>query len=171
VTDMKNGTIYEDDIHYIDSNMYEQIKNYTISKDDLYITIAGTIGQIGIIPDKFDNVNLTENAAKIVFNNSLINKLWLKAFLSSTFAQLQFSEKTTTKTSQPKLALTRISTALIALPPLETQGAIVQKLENMMESLKELEIEIIQNEKLSDILMQAVLKETFEVKLEEEIIN
>jgi type I restriction enzyme S subunit len=110
VTDMKNGTIYEDDIHYIDSNMYEQIKNYTISKDDLYITIAGTIGQIGIIPDKFDNVNLTENAAKIVFNNSLINKLWLKAFLSSTFAQLQFSEKTTTKTSQPKLALTRIST-------------------------------------------------------------
>ena len=40
-----------------------------------------------------------------------------------------------------------------------------------MESLKELEIEIIQNEKLSDILMQAVLKETFEVKLEEEIIN
>ncbi len=38
---------------------------YTISKRDLYITIAGTIGLVGEIPDSLDGANLTENAAKL----------------------------------------------------------------------------------------------------------
>ena len=94
---MKNGTISENDIHYIDNDMYEKIKNYTISKNDLYITIAGTIGEVGVVPERFDNMNLTENAAKFVFNNSLINKYWLKYFLISNFCQKQFSKKTKKK--------------------------------------------------------------------------
>ena len=34
---------------YIDF-CFEHIKNYTISVDDVYISIAGTIGLVGIIP-------------------------------------------------------------------------------------------------------------------------
>ena len=66
VSDMKNSSVRLDDIHYITEDIYQQIKAYTISKNDLYITVAGTIGAVGEIPDELDNANLTENADKIV---------------------------------------------------------------------------------------------------------
>jgi len=83
VTDMKNGSVSNNDIHYIDEKMFEAIKQYTISKNDLYITIAGTIGEVGEVPEMFDGANLTENAAKFVFNNELISRSWLKNILIS----------------------------------------------------------------------------------------
>ena len=43
VADMKNGTVLLNDIKYVPDSIYPQIKNYTISKDDVYITVAGTI--------------------------------------------------------------------------------------------------------------------------------
>lgn len=162
VTDMKNGTISENDIHYIDNDMYEKIKNYTISKNDLYITIAGTIGEVGVVPERFDNMNLTENAAKFVFNNSLINKYWLKYFLISNFCQKQFSKKTKKKTAQPKLALSRIKTSLLPIPPLDEQKAIVGKVKSLMQKCKKVELEIIQNEQHANMLKQAVLNEAFQ---------
>lgn len=76
VTDMKNGTIISSKLKYISEEVFQIIKSYTISKDDLYITIAGTIGDVGIIPEEFDNMNLTENAAKIV--NYQVDKIFLK---------------------------------------------------------------------------------------------
>ena len=45
VSDMKNGTVDLSDIQYISEDVYQQIKAYNISKDDLYITVAGTIGR------------------------------------------------------------------------------------------------------------------------------
>ena len=47
VADMKENTVKTDDIHYISESIYQKIKSYTISTEDLYITVAGTIGSIG----------------------------------------------------------------------------------------------------------------------------
>ena len=66
VADMKQYSVRNNDVHYISKEIYSLIKNYTISKDDLYITVAGTIGVVGEIPIEFDGANLTENANKIV---------------------------------------------------------------------------------------------------------
>lgn len=65
VTDMKNHSINMDDLKYISEEVYLHIKNYTISQDDLYVTIAGTIGVTGEVPAKLDGMNLTENAVKV----------------------------------------------------------------------------------------------------------
>lgn len=65
VADMKENTVKTDDIHYISESIYQKIKSYTISTEDLYITVAGTIGSVGEIPKVFDNANLTENADKM----------------------------------------------------------------------------------------------------------
>ena len=64
VADMKQYSVRNNDVHYISKEIYSLIKNYTISKDDLYITVAGTIGVVGEIPIEFDGANLTENANK-----------------------------------------------------------------------------------------------------------
>lgn len=74
VTDMRDKTIIEDDIKYISEKTFQKIKDYTISSDDVYITIAGTIGLCGTIPKKFDGASLTENAAKIIIKNKKKSK-------------------------------------------------------------------------------------------------
>ena len=66
VTNMKDGAIIEENLKYIDEQTQKVIKQYIISSDDLYITIAGTIGDVGSVPDRFSGMNLTENAAKII---------------------------------------------------------------------------------------------------------
>ena len=126
VADMKENTIKTDDIHYISESIYQKIKSYTISTEDLYITVAGTIGSVGEIPKVFDNANLTENADKIVFKG--ICKKFLMYCLLSNFVQSQI-KKCTTKVGQPKLAIVRIEDLVIPLPPIIEQYRIVHKIE------------------------------------------
>ena len=126
VADMKENTVKTDDIHYISESIYQKIKSYTISTEDLYITVAGTIGNVGEIPKVFDNANLTENADKIVFKG--ICKKFLMYCLLSNFVQSQI-KKCTTKVGQPKLAIVRIEDLVIPLPPIKEQYRIVHKIE------------------------------------------
>lgn len=172
VTDMKNGSISNNDIHYIDEKMFEAIKQYTISKNDLYITIAGTIGAVGVVPEMFDGANLTENAAKFVFNNELISRSWLRNILSSKHSQLQFLDKTKKVTAQPKLALTRIATTLIPLPPLPEQKRIVAEIEKQLAKTKQLKEHIIANQQATEQLLKALLHQAFEVReVEERVVE
>lgn len=136
VTDMKNGTVNDSDLRYIDKDIYKQIKRYVISKEDVYITIAGTIGAVGVIPEKFDGANLTENAAKLVFRG--FEKEYLVIALQSGFLQKQFL-KEVNQMAQPKLALKRIETSLLPIPPIEEQHRIVAKVDELMSLCDQLE--------------------------------
>ena len=129
ITDLKNGTIIDSDLKFISSRVQKSISKYTISSDDLYITIAGTIASVGIVPTKFDGQNLTENAAKIVFKG--ISKKFLFYALNTSDAQNQLLAKVT-QMAQPKLALKRISGVQIPIPPLEEQKHIVDKIDEII---------------------------------------
>lgn len=136
VADMKNGTILENDIKYISSEIYEKIKNYYIESDDIYMTIAGTIGRVGTVPEKFNGANLTENASKIKCYH--VSKEYIFRILNSDFVQKQISDKTK-KVGQPKLALNQIESLVLPIPPLEEQHRIVAKVNKIMHYLDELE--------------------------------
>ena len=124
VTDMKNNTIITSDLRFIADDVYEKIKNYIISKDDLYVTIAGTIGVVGEVPDELDGMNLTENAVKIT--DITINKTFLCLLIQSEFVQQQFIDKTH-QVAMPKLALERILSTLIPICSISEQSSIVSR--------------------------------------------
>ncbi|MCF0212375.1 MAG: restriction endonuclease subunit S [Bacteroidales bacterium] len=130
VADMKNESVNTDDLHYISDEIYEKIKRYTISKDDIYITVAGTIGNVGTIPETLDGANLTENADKIVF--SLISKEYLLRVLQSPTVQIQI-RNAITKVGQPKLAILRIEQFIIPIAPLNEQHRIIKKLNKSLQ--------------------------------------
>ncbi|NEU74760.1 hypothetical protein PI95_019910 [Hassallia byssoidea VB512170] len=136
VTNMKNGTIVNEGLKYIDEDVYQAIKNYIIEKEDLYISIAGTIGQVGEVPDFCHQMNLTENAARIIFKE--LNKKYFLTALNSNIVQSQFKEKTNQQ-AQPKLALKRIADAIIPLPPLAEQKRIVEKCDRLLSTCDEIE--------------------------------
>ena len=152
VTDMKNGSISETALKSISETVQHQIARYTINKEDLYITIAGTIGQIGEVPDSLDGQNLTENAAKIVFRG--LNKQFFQLALSSDLVQEQFLEKTK-QMAQPKLALKRISGARFCLPPLAEQRRIVAKVNQLMTLIDQLGAQLQQRGTLQAALARA----------------
>ena len=129
VTDMKGNTLINNKLHYISDRVYEMIKSYTIGKDDLYLTIAGTIGEVGIVPKEFDGMNLTENAVKLT--DIKIDKHFLLYSIMSPHVQNQFIDKTKI-VAQPKLAIERIVTALLPVPPLAEQKRIVAEIEKIL---------------------------------------
>ncbi len=50
VRDLANGTLNISGVLFIDDKTYEDISRYIITKDDVYISIVGTIGLVGTIP-------------------------------------------------------------------------------------------------------------------------
>ena len=126
VTDMKNFTIVDDDIRYITDDLFEGIKKYTISEDDLYLTIAGTIGRVGSIPHKYSGMSLTENAVKLT--NIKIDKSYLMYYLASYGVQRRIS-LFVHQLAQPKLSIENIRSIHIQYPSLEEQRKLVATLE------------------------------------------
>ncbi len=129
VSDMKNGGVSMDSLLYVPTDIYPSISRYIINKEDVYITVAGTIGRVGRIPQEIDGANLTENADRIVFQ--LMNQDWLIKCLESQLIQQQIIDATT-KVGQPKLAIKRIQELLLPLPPLAEQKRIVARLEEIL---------------------------------------
>ena len=136
VTNMKNRTILFDDLKYIDDAVFQEIRNYTISSDDLYLTIAGTIGDVGEIPQEVSGMNLTENAAKL--KDIGCNRLYLMYSLLSTNSQEHFSSKFH-QVAQPKLSIETASSTLLPLPPLAEQQRIVTEIERWFTLIDQIE--------------------------------
>jgi type I restriction enzyme S subunit len=127
VKDFTERGLSRNDIKYIDEETYRTVKNYTITNEDIYISIAGTIGRVGIVPADYSYSNLTENAAKICNIKPVVNKYFLLHFLQSTDGQKQIASRMV-GTSQPKLALFRIKEIHFALPPQHIMNELGEKL-------------------------------------------
>ncbi|OXA98201.1 hypothetical protein B0A75_14755 [Flavobacterium oncorhynchi] len=163
VTDFGNQTISLEKLKYLERDTQLAIKNYTISSQDIYISIAGTIGLTGIIPEKLNGANLTENAAKITELKDC-DKKYLSLFLSSVDGQSQIKQNTKT-TTQPKLSLYRIADILIPLPSIKVQAKIVSKIEELFSELDKGIQDLKTSQQQLKIYRQSVLKWAFEGKL------
>jgi len=135
VSDMKDGTVIQNGLLYVPEDIFNSISKYIIKKEDVFITVAGTIGRIGKIPPELDGANLTENADRLVFSS--LNQDWMIFLLQSSFIQNQIAE-VTTKVGQPKLAIARIEKLLIPLPPLNEQTRIVEQIAVIFSQMKKL---------------------------------
>lgn len=142
VTDFDSNSVDVNNIKYIDEETYKILDNYKISINDIYISIAGSIGKVGIIPEILNGAILTENAAKIT-NIILQNQIYLLYILCSEFCQNQMKESAIA-TTQSKLALFRIANIKLPLPPLAEQQRIVERIESLFAKLDETK-ETLQN--------------------------
>ena len=133
VSDMTDGGVSTDRLLYVPEDIYPSISRYIINKADVFITVAGTIGRVGKIPDELDGANLTENADRLVLAG--VNQDWLIKVLQSGMIQEQIAQATT-QVGQPKLAIARIERFLIPLPPLAEQHRIVQRIAELLPLVK-----------------------------------
>ena len=166
VSDMKDGYVSTEKLHYVPNDIYEKISNYIITKEDVFITVAGTIGRVGKIPHELDGANLTENADRLVF--SIINQDWLIKALQSNLVQQQI-KNVTTKVGQPKLAINKIQMIVIPIPPLAEQKRIVENIEELLPLVEKYEkawtrLEEL-NKKFPFDMKKSILEEAIKGKL------
>lgn len=165
VTDFKNRGIYLENLKYISDEVAEKIKNYRITSKDIYLSIAGTIGKVGIIPKEVENSFLTENACKLV-NISNMEQKYLLNLLETSLIKKEI-KNSITSSGQPKLAIFRIGNFPIPLPPLEEQKRIVEKLDSLFEKTQKIK-EIIEEVKEKMISKrEAILSKAFTGELTE----
>ncbi|EAM6622460.1 restriction endonuclease subunit S, partial [Salmonella enterica] len=150
---------------YLEEYIQKSISRYTVSSGDLYITIVGAcIGDAGIIPDVYNNANLTENAAKICNLNENIFNRFLSLWLRSSYLQDIINSEIKSG-AQGKLALARIKSLPLILPPLQEQHEIVRRVEQLFAYADTIEKQV--NNALTRVnsLTQSILAKAFRGEL------
>lgn len=157
------GSVDLQNIRYISKKVYEQIARYKIFKEDLYISIAGTIGKTGIVPPELDGANLTENACRLVLNENVNNKYLY--YFTKTNSFLDQAGLSTRTTAMPKMALIRLKEIEVPVPNMTEQLKLVEKFEILGKQTQKLQ-ELYRNKlKMLEELRQSILKQAFEGKL------
>jgi type I restriction enzyme S subunit len=128
IVDFKNGSVDIRNLKFLTEEQHIRLNRYIITSNDVYISIAGTIGLVGSVPEELNGAHLTENAARLILNTNRLYRQFLVVALQSDMVQAQIQARAT-KTSQPKLALARIKEIPIPLPLLDEQREIARMLQ------------------------------------------
>lgn len=155
VSDMRPGTVDRSDIRFVPVEAFPAIGRYRIYKEDIFISVAGTLGIVGKVPPELDGANLTENAdriTKITCSQDYLLHVLMSPLIQGTIDSLQ------TVGAQPKLALTRIRKFVIPLPPTKAeQEGIAVVLSDMDAEIATLEANLAKARQLKQGMMQALL--------------
>lgn len=155
VIDMNMGYLNLSNIMYVPENVQPMISKYIISKNDIYISVAGTLGLVGKIPEELDGANLTENANRIT--EIQCNRDYLMYYMMSPLIQ-NVIEAERTIGAQPKLALQRIRDFYIVLPgDNREQTAIATALSDVDSLVSALTKKIEKKKAIKQGLMQQLL--------------
>ncbi|MCY3019565.1 MAG: restriction endonuclease subunit S [Planctomycetota bacterium] len=154
VADMRPGTVSLSDIKFVPESVFPAIKRYRIFCEDIFISVAGTLGLVGKVPKGLDGANLTENADRIT--NITCSQDYLLHVLMSPLIQ-NAVDSIQTVGAQPKLALTRLRKFAIPFPTLREQSAIAEVLSDMDAELAALEQRRDKTRALKQGMMQELL--------------
>jgi len=135
ITDFKGHKIDLSNIMYVDEDTQKVISKYTVNKQDIILSIVGTLGLCAIVPNELDNANLTENCVKLAFDKTKMDTKFLYYHLISPDTQ-ELIKSLDVGSTQPKLPLYNIKKVDILLPPLPEQKAIAEVLSSLDDKIE-----------------------------------
>jgi len=103
-TDVKNLKINLDTAVKITREIHHAIQNYQLKQDDIAITVVGTIGKVGILEEKAEVCDFTENIARVRIKDKNIDPIFLLHYLNSEYGRMQ-TERFSVSSLQYKLSL------------------------------------------------------------------
>ena len=156
VKDMYQGGVNQSEIRYVPEQAFPAIQNYRIYSEDIFISVAGSLGIVGVVPQQLSGANLTENADYIT--DLKCDRDYLKYYLMSESIQKVIQLIQTTG-AQPKLALGRIANFVISIPQdINEQRAIAGALSDVDGLLNALEALIAKKRAIKQATMQQLLR-------------
>ena len=160
---IKNGFIDFKDVKYVSVDDYNRISNNRkIKKDDMLITMIGTIGEVAIVENEIDFYG--QNLYLLRMNNEIILNKYYYYYITSNKIKRTLVEKRNTS-SQGYIKAGSIENLLIPIPPLEVQDEIVRILDNFTALTAELTAELTARKKQYSWYRDYLLKFENKVKM------
>lgn len=151
--DLVNGSITTDSIKYIDRQIGVGFQKTELTGRELLITVRGTTGITALTDERFSGMNVTRGIAVIRYNATLVNPIYLNAYLQSDESQRYIQENTRGATLK-QINLSDLRVQRILVPPLELQNqfaAFVEKTDRTKAAVKQV---LAKAETLKKALMQ-----------------
>jgi type I restriction enzyme S subunit len=126
---------FDREIRYISKEQHKELRKCQPKPNDVLLTKVGTIGIANVIPEDAPEFNIFVSVAKIEPKEG-INPYFLKAFLNSSFGQIQMN-RVVKGISQPDLHLIDIKKIKIPIPPRPIQDRIAEIMEDAYKQRKE----------------------------------
>jgi type I restriction enzyme S subunit len=126
-------------------------------------TGLGTLGRINVYPkiELYNKVVADSHVTVIRPLKEFVCSKYLYLWFAGPIVQSEINNKSTGSTKQTELNITTVREYIVPLPPLNEQKRIVEKVDQLMALCDELEKNIEQSKKDSELLMQSVLQEAF----------
>jgi|GEM_PF-6957356 len=115
-SDVEHGKILEEQVVYMNEKAFNSIEKYQLKHNDVILTIAGTIGKLGIAKNPI-NYGVTENVALITsLNEEKVLPDFLLYLFMSSFMQFQM-RKEMSELRQQKLSIEKVRILRVPEPP------------------------------------------------------
>jgi type I restriction enzyme S subunit len=147
------------------SNFSESYSNYQVFTGDMILALTRPYIADGLkisrCPESYNGALLNQRVAAIRSIDGGINPDFAFLFLGSDFVLRDYQAEFESKGQQPNLKSSHVTHLRFPLPPLAEQAAIVERVEALIATCRELETEIERSRTHAADLLQAVLKEAF----------
>lgn len=158
-SDVKPGFIDFENVRTVSSEIESDYARTRLKGGEILINIRGTLGGVAIVPNEVRGHNIAREVAMIPFHKSLNKVYFMHALLSPFFwATIQSNLR---GAIYKGINLGALREFLIPMPPLDEQAEIVDRVEALMETCRDLELEIEQSRIHATDILQSVLKEAF----------
>ena len=114
VRDVGQRSLPREGIEYVPDDVFPSISRYIVQRDDVVLSIVGTIGALSIVDSFYDYASLTENCVKLT-GLDYYDALYLYYYLSSNIGQQEISQGTVGAV-QPKLPIYNIEKIKVLWP-------------------------------------------------------
>ena len=161
ISDIKDGLIVpRNTVHVSENSIYD---SFIINENEIIVAMSGaTTGKFGIYKSK-DKAYQNQRVGKFdIIDKTLLDNNFLLHQLHSLKRQI---EKDAYGGAQPNISSTKIEEMEIVLPPLQTQQAIVSKIEELFSELDKGIEDLKTAQQQLKTYRQSVLKCSFEGKL------
>jgi len=158
--DVKNMKIKLESAKRITGNIHKLIQNYQLKKEDIVVSIVGTIGNVGILDKEVEVCDFTENIARIRTFNEKINNRYLLYYLDSELAKIQF-EKFSVGSLQYKLSLNNLRNNIKIIIPLNKKEFSSSEQNKILKKIDESFLESEKLKKESEEIIEKVNKLLF----------
>ena len=154
---------FEDD-RRISKEDFEKENNRTkLENNDIVLTIVGTIGRTALV--KLNDTNLTFQRSVAVIKTFILQE-YLELFMNSKFFNQELY-KNAKGTAQLGIYLNKLKDLKIAIPPLEEQKRIVEKLDSLFEKIQKIKEIIEEVKEKTTSRREAILSKAFSGELTE----
>jgi hypothetical protein len=128
---IKNGLVDKANADRLSADTHLKNLRSSLAVNDVLVTTAGTIGQIGFVTDDIPPANIDQDIGRIAIHSSMASPYFVWAFLQSKFGRFQI-ERFTTGQVQTHLSLRKMKK--LRIPLLSNHSEVEEMVANFVAS-------------------------------------